>query len=1646
MGRTHQQAKRERSSNPRQRRLPIDEYIIDERLMELCDKGLYHFLLVPLLGQHYPGGPDNWCGRTSACMAMNYYKKIQGKELISIWDGGSGGRIELRHADKTPYLRAGMKANLEAEIGSASSVHQGFIFDFRTANRMKVALTIQKTPDFQLEKLGFVLDALQDNNPVILYSGFSKSYGGHIVLITGYCILEGKDENQLWLLIADPSSVRSKALAGLFRVPNKNKNLWQDDCAYLDQLKTDDSINMIRLYNGEWIYSEASLYILRASHLFEASTQVNLSPWLWLDDKLNKGRKGGCCLYKEKPTPTHPELIKSNLLCRVSFPFQEKRTQIESPVRYFHVGDVTPCGHYPVGSQRILHGGVHLSPTGLNQKSKAIRCLAPGYIAALRLGRPRAAAGDDGKFANAHDDLILVRHEFEHKEQEKVYPFYSLYIHFRPRTRSEPENTEQAESPAVESPLGPDIEALFPNIDWLKRFYLARHGCAVSLDPEGDIGSLSWLAEAVDDPDGTASCTVFKPDMQGPKDIRALKTKTGEKGRYLGFIKPAPKDPDQASHLQQAFEKLLQGSLVTFSEAVLPVKEGDVLAYLRQGEQDFLHLEVFGAEKPPIEVLSVLSDDKLGMHFHVVGEDSQTEDNWLEDGELKKIVSLAPGSEPLQDFCQLCEKNLPQGSEPAEDKTARRIEGGKRAQFGRLLERFYADPETFAEAGQDDLGAEPEPSYPLKIKLSNPYELALGDPHRYVEINFWENGKRFRSRKVALSDQKKEIEILVPARSESIEIMGGDFHLKAKLDLIGSNSDLANKVIPYRYRNLHLSHLNEFRPEALKALLSRLGLLDRYELHEKRMWWDPAKEHPVANHLGEKVQLFSSQQGENNLVLDKDGKLENLHPITTIWLLRLLEQQEFISLKRAQPQVDRMPSKPLFWGWFNSEQGPFPIGYSVHVVAVSENYGCNDVELIAKAEPSPFFNLQGNYQNGVYHSDVELTHWGSFTLKAKDGPEQPKAQGLPVPVGIEVSKPELQPHYSMEHDQQTGVYLLRLTFSKNCPVSIQGLLAYHTALFQREPYVDKSKYAGNWKLSEDDNFILGLKRPSSAQVTRNFTFNEYKRIFDGAKNGQGRKASPILNVYLCLAVQVIRELEAIVRVTPKFLSSDGLQVHLLVTLSARAKREKITLSSLVSGIETSLKTEYSCNVNLKPEENNILVLNVDPSSTGISWETAEFATGFVAQPEEEKLFVIENGFITGVKSKKNKKSMRLCRGLSLNEFMKKGRKLKLSLRLVQGLIQLRGQLYKMIVDKNSINESGNEVTVTCAGLGEADLLEAAGTVLNIKKSEGMKLTVTPIDGGVLVARIHPAAVFAKLVESALAHQHDKRLKVKTSVVLPNGGFEHLVGDGLEPGNEDSTVLNLDMQQQTAAVECLQASCDESLASLTWHGFGSFIVSVECRFIKAVLPFFGSRLDWVRARPQISANGLKLKTIIRAGTIEASYPLGLKKSTWPKEDLVFKAMVINPKATFGGVNYDLEPVETTFKEKPAVKSLSVEAKNGWLHFRGKVDNWDRYYNLSIRCEWLTASENAEPKLETAMRMVKGKATLRPLAQAIKYNVPDMRGTGMCNSKGEFLAHLPLGLLSLDRQYTFTLERTTKMFGQTFDGTAEAHYSMQESSHE
>ncbi|MCY1073143.1 hypothetical protein [Archangium lansingense] len=1142
---------------------PDWEYDLAEKLEKLgpvLDE--YHLLKVPLLGQHYEGSARDWCGRTSATMAFNYYQAIQGGDFksrfITHWNADKPGYyVDLRYpggqrafhtkptdpphdrnVDKTYAVTnpAHVVANIDAvripekfdEQGGFIDFSASRILDFAYAkilpaneeNRKSLAAQIANDPVRIESRLKTMLDSLTANNPVILYSGFSEKTGSpiHLILIVGYAYLTDSTGRHLWLMVADPSTQNSKIKVGMFFPPTTKMS--SDDLEGVGALN--GKHDLIRLIPGDSSCAKASLVLLRARKLFEENTHSTIRDDLWMD-YYNESHKGGAFIYSHRSTTVPPEFVFSNVARAVAYPFDGQKERFR-PVNCFALTEKAAAGRFPMGSFRNLHSGVHLeSPLfaltgstgqqapapqpppaqkpqaqkGSGQKTpaqkapaqkapavvKEVRCLAPGYIVAIRLAnayRPpedaKAAKPATGtsttqdvtanelaqELAGAHNSFVLVRHDVEEvvpkqKEGEppaqgKRFTFYSLYMHLAP--------PDWGTSPSEQS-------TSYEGVTWHKT--LARlHGSLSVLDPQHEaFRQVRWLQK--DPPEGgTKELLVMKGgafSMMGKGAGTSVPFALGkeEDGLLRGVWK---KSDDELKKIQDA---LIQGEMVTFCQPYLQVRTGELLGYVDGTREGFLHWEILAPSEPgQLQQFLEFATEKLSLEkdFFKFFEEKDSQNNYFDpigEGELASLVEMAPVSKHAGDP----ERNLLKSFKGSYHVALLRL----------LLESHRALPFSKDDTPPKDTAPKKEPGYLTKVLVEN-YKGSL--PAGPYKLKFTFEPADCGEELIDYDGRAESVTVRVPARARKIyvepHVVAGKhegFFIQpgggAGKDALQKDVEHFKNLASMRWRNVVLRHLNDWSVEGIKAQMSARLKADKelpigygvvvyadkqkeaddaiLQYAESVAWW-AHKEKAFLGPNGEK-SLFDGAQ------LPKETFLDNPHPVTFAWLLGLLNKHGFVRFADVPRWRSDEMKKVAALGWLpaRTESPPRQVGELVYAGAVQRGDGNEPVVLQVRHEDLTRDLARGTFSEGVFAHPVEFPGWGRWELLKPEGAVEigglvlegltPCLQYAPEPPGqdgkqsAETSEgPVLGPN---------GVLSWRIPFRENCPKLLRGWLLARTS-------------------------------------------------------------------------------------------------------------------------------------------------------------------------------------------------------------------------------------------------------------------------------------------------------------------------------------------------------------------------------------------------------------------------------------------------------------------------------------------------------------------------------------------------------------------------------------------------------------------------
>ena len=746
--------------------------------------------------------------------------------------------------------------------------------------------------------------------------------------------------------------------------------------------------------------------------------------------------------------------------------------------------DTGDGGTFALGSNRTLHGGIHLFPS---VKGALARCMAPGYIVAARLpplGTPATSPKVMGVINN-WTGFVLVRHELEEEPAPGAggatasappaaapLVLYSLYMHLAPP------NYER---------LG--MEEYVKSVPWFTSLVRRRYGswtCA-GLDGDPPPGTLYWSREPLTGFDRDYS--VFDND----KKIRPLRPD----GKARWIFKQPPLDFDKVlAHLKS-------GDVVTFPEPFLTIeKAGDPVGILRQldktcpreapdgfklediSRSGFLHWEVFapaqGTASDVGKLLNLLSQRMPGELQSLVVNNRVTEstqDNFWQVTDLRSnlLPKLSGAERAILDQGIAVVAAEEQKPDPDAEVL---LTGHKEA-----LEKMLRDGATFApQARYDGITPPTGYTYPLKLEIESsllppPDQNAGGVSPYTVNVDYLKLGPGKATsvlvRDQVIIDQAKfretapphptgpkvvELMLKAPAGANALRIAGASDRLKlVRAD--GPPSDdgalLLDGLLKARFRSTRLTHMNEWSPSGatlfdtlknLKIFQSSFVVNDVLPL----TWWHPngavAMERvPLsqyqaaapdvefsgfvlpAGHDPTPVDRSGSLFGTGTGQLPVDATIDNLHPVTLLWLLEILCKRGIVKVQDSWDiKTFRNPrDPPLAWGFLSvKEPERLMLGDTVQAVVIDDDYGydtTNATTLLIELETGEQIPLahQPYKPNGFILQPVVIDFWGKSTMLVADAPRTPATVLNTATVTIAA------PSFDPPTDEEKGAHTFR---------------------------------------------------------------------------------------------------------------------------------------------------------------------------------------------------------------------------------------------------------------------------------------------------------------------------------------------------------------------------------------------------------------------------------------------------------------------------------------------------------------------------------------------------------------------------------------------------------------------------------------------
>jgi hypothetical protein len=225
---------------------------------------------------------------------------------------------------------------------------------------------------------------------------------------------------------------------------------------------------------------------------------------------------------------------------------------------------------------------------------------------------------------------------------------------------------------------------------------------------------------------------------------------------------------------------------------------------------------------------------------------------------------------------------------------------------------------------------------------------------------------------------------------------------------------LLKSVIGRRWRDIVLDHLNEWTTTNLvKYLMARLeaGYFERargesdqaaqarlVELFDPLTWWAPKSAQEVEH--GEQSALGDGSRhptifDADKCFLPKDAHIENMHPVTALWLLDLLLDEKTGAIRQSWPPdtlvVAKKERQPLFFGVVTQAAGKGPaIGSGMTIAVVEHGYHSSGPSnepgvafVVESPGKTPRIAATALYVDGAAVARIRLSFWGETTYKVE---------------------------------------------------------------------------------------------------------------------------------------------------------------------------------------------------------------------------------------------------------------------------------------------------------------------------------------------------------------------------------------------------------------------------------------------------------------------------------------------------------------------------------------------------------------------------------------------------------------------------------------------------------------------------------------
>jgi hypothetical protein len=878
---------------------------------------------------------------------------------------------------------------------------------------------------------------------------------------------------------------------------------------------------------GNFSKAQASMRLVRAARFFDPHFK-SPTERLYMDDTSNGGRQYGYYIYSHFKREVPPEIIESSRKNFVVAPFQNEDS-LTNFLRSYFQNESGAGGFYAAGLNQNIHGGIHTGAESANTNG-AVRAALPGYIVAVRFTQINAAdesksTGGDNNVARQFlghrpTGFVLIRHMLQKKNEKgdadgEPFPVYSLYMHL--------------ESPEWSS----DKDFYKHSVPWFKKINDYQYGGVVDVDPSSaDFGVTKWAVEPV---------TSEIPSVTVSDDSKVSIKKNGQ---TAAIAKPVSEDVTEAV---MAFK---DGCVVTFSEPVLPVMTGEVIGCAKGS----IHWEMFSPYGDMGGIQKLIAIDPELKKFLTTAIEELKPDNFFEmkdaegngTDEFNKVLLAALPEEDRSELNEvLCKSN-----------------------YAEQFIAFYKKGNTFAKDGTDDASTKDLYTYPVTIKLANPYQFKSTQPIP-VKVSFLAEEKKVgKTGTLSVTSFDKEYSIHIPANADTMLLECADFFLEpVPLNELrndsqkkSSESAFFGDITRFRWRGARIGHVSDWSVDGTDALLNKLSKtmrIDKYIdmseqyrgfLESKKLvtkgapkfdlfkalirittWWGRKKSD--SDPWGEVAVIGPGTSGKSlfgddaTLQLPPDAKVDNLHPVTCLWLLDLLYERGKIDVVDRWAPVTILRTEQTasaLYSAISSCVQPPSLGASISAVLVDDGYESGItvkfVAALSEGQKITFASAVTTFGTAFWRG--EATIWGEWQLEVNRGDGSAIEASVNDGV-IKIPKPGgLSELHITEVVSKSKMHSGSITVNSNAPSAMEAFLSFKCCTVSGNETPDfnqcvipsicipvrllRTKVSlkkNNTGLFTDGVFILPTKGAAKVRIKQGgkFSYGNFESVYAGAK-------------------------------------------------------------------------------------------------------------------------------------------------------------------------------------------------------------------------------------------------------------------------------------------------------------------------------------------------------------------------------------------------------------------------------------------------------------------------------------------------------------------------------------------------------------------